>query len=240
MPELGYLNRLQEILSTEADKLPGGYSALAQHLRVTPQAVSKWLNGNFKEEISSGAAGAIAQYIGRDYESLQSYLRTGEWLPEEPQGPTAQEQIDALQQSLDDVKHQLEQLKKFPAVFRNDIAGKDFSMPNLSRAMQDALIDLGEDWREDETIRRLHGTFTRPKDEQGLGCRTPLMSVARLRAILFGQIEADEVDDPSLSQMMKAYTGDDFWSIFNVAALAEGRIIYTPPSQRNGFNGSSG
>lgn len=225
MAESNYLERLSGLVTTEAEKLPGGYSRLAELMGLSSQAVSKWMRGKISGEISDSSVYALAKQIGRSYESLQSYLRTGEWLSDEPQ-LTLEERVSRLEKELKQLKDQSdESLAMAP----------DWSMPILSRAMQDAIAAIGEDWRDDATIKSLHSTFTRSTDKRGLGWRTSLMDIKRLRSILFGAIEATASDDPLISDIMGAYTGDpQKWTTTYVVALAEGKADYQSPINRNG------
>ena len=220
-----YHDRLIGLVQGEIDRLGCSRAEMAEHLELSPTALYKWLNRKIEGELSSGAIAALAEYFKCDRGALQEYLRIGKW-PEIKNSPTMDDRVGELEATVKRLSAQLESLS---------ILENDWSMPNLARAMQDAVTNMGLDWRDDSTLRQMYETFTRPKEEGGMGYRTPSkMPLRRLRQILFGISEAIEGEDPIIAHMMCKYTGDQSWTLDYVRGLSEGSIHYQSELNQNG------
>ncbi|NEQ45650.1 MAG: helix-turn-helix transcriptional regulator [Leptolyngbya sp. SIOISBB] len=201
------------------------YSRLASALGVSRTTISDWRNRPLKTEISLESLSAMAKMEGRSVGELQSWLRTGEWL-KTTKSPTLEDRVQELEAAIAEL---LEQSKT------SRVIQPDWSMPALSRAIQDAIWVAGMDWRDHSTISTLHQLFTTPIDQGGMGYRkAPEMSQQRLRDIVFGIVETTEPEDAAIAYLIATFTGDDKWTTDYAQGLSEGSISYQSPWKKNG------
>ena len=224
-----YHDRLINLVQDEIARLGYSRAEFAATLEYSPQAVSNWLNRKLQGELSPGAIAALAEYFKCDRAALQDYLRTGEW-PEVRSSPTLEDRVEELEAT---VKKLARQSAEYT------ILSADWSMPPLAMAMQDAINAKGLDWRNDATIRDLHGILTKPESEGGCGHRKQRITLHRLRCILFGVSDSTDGEDPIVAHAMWKFTDDRLWTPEYVRGLAEGTIDYQAKPQSNGAKGKS-